>query len=159
MEDSIERIIKLDKILFKVSKHADLRMNQRDISLSKLNAYLSNVIKSDDWYLWLSLHTNEEGWFDLFLGDHRRYMVYDPKTQITCLMSFKKICKKDKIDDIRRVKIITIFHGRPVGQSKKNIKKNKFYRFKTKSNFNKAQNNQIRVPYFDLRQGIKESHA
>ena len=75
MEDSIERIIKLDKILFKVSKHADLRMNQRDISLSKLNAYLSNVIKSDDWYLWLSLHTNEEGWTDLFLGTHRKYMV------------------------------------------------------------------------------------
>ena len=159
MEDSIERIIKLDKILFKVSKHADLRMNQRDISLSKLNAYLSNVIKSDDWYLWLSLHTNEEGWFDLFLGAHRKYMVYDPETQITCLMLFNKICKKDKIDDIRRVRIVTTFHGRPVGQSKKNIKKNKFYRFKTKNNFNKPQNNQIRLPYFDLRQGIKESHA
>tara|TARA_Y100001970_G_C13799442_1_gene634298 strand:- start:132 stop:635 length:504 start_codon:yes stop_codon:yes gene_type:complete len=155
--NNIKNIFK-DKILFQVSKHANFRMAERDITPSKLDEYISNVNESDDWHIWLGLHTNQEGWFDLYLQNERKYMIYDPKTKITCLMFFHKIKISSTREELRRIKIVTIFHGRPVGQSKQNIKKNKFYKFKVPDSIvYRAQVRDHKIPYYDLRQGIKES--
>lgn len=145
--------IKIDGILFQISNHAKRRMSDREISHSKLNEYCQNLIISDDWQIWLNFHTTKDGWFDHLYENKPRYMIYDPSTKMTSFMAFLKINKYDERHNQRRVKIITIFHGRPVSQSKKNIKRNKFYSLSKPFS---AQSKQLRIPYFDIKQGIKE---
>jgi len=150
--------ILVNDILFEATKHANNRKSERKISQHQYIKYLSNLAESDDWNLWLNLHTKEDGAFDLYINNETKYPVYDPKTKLTSILYFPKINEKDSLNNIRRIKIISVWNGRPVGASKKNIKKNNFHNFKTSK---KARNqiNSLKVPYFHLIKGTKEAYV
>ena len=56
---------------------------------------------------------------------------------------------------IRRISVLTAWNGRPVGPSKKNLKKNKFYKWKTSRKLCN-QINKSKMSYFCLLKGVRE---
>ena len=49
----------VNDILFEATKHANNRKLERKISQDQYVKYLSNLAESDDWNLWLNLHTQQ----------------------------------------------------------------------------------------------------
>ena len=147
-----KNILKND-ILFKIAGHSDYRTSERSISCKKFYQYISNVAESDDWNIWLDFHTTEDGEFDLHCDGQPIYRVYDPETKVTTILLFWKINRRDALNNIRRISVLTAWNGRPVGSSKKNLKKNKFHKFRS---YQKPRNqrNRIKVPYFHLKKGM-----
>tara|TARA_X000000368_G_scaffold20488_1_gene16040 strand:- start:1676 stop:2164 length:489 start_codon:yes stop_codon:yes gene_type:complete len=153
-----KNILKND-ILFKITGHSDCRTSERSIPKNKFYECISNVAESDNWNIWLNLHTTEDGEFDLLCDDQPIYRVYDPVTKVTAILLFWKINRTDSLNNIRRISVLSAWNGRPVGPSKKNLKKNKFHKFRS---FQKPrnQNYRVKVPYFHLIKGnvdIKEA--
>mgnify|MGYP001170365409 FL=1 len=145
-----------NQIMFHVVKHTDFRTSERSISRDRFHEYISNVANSDNWNLWLGLHTTEDGDFDLNIGDEQpKYRVYDPKTKITSILFFWRINMHDIAKGIRRISVLTAWNGRPVGPSKKNLKKNKFHKWKTSRKLCN-QINKSKMSYFCLLKGVRE---
>ena len=98
----------------------------------------------------------EDGDFDLNIGDEQpKYRIYDPKTKITSILFFWRINMHDIAKGIRRISVLTAWNGRPVGPSKKNLKKNKFHKWKTSRKLCN-QINKSKMSYFCLLKGVRE---
>ena len=80
-------------------------------------------------------------------------MVYDPETKLTTILLFWKINRGDALNNTRRISIVTAWNGRPVAPSKKNLKKNRFHKFRS-SQKPRNQCNRVKVPYFHLIKGM-----
>ena len=153
MNKSEKKHIVINQIMFHVTKHVDYRKSERSISKDKFYECISNVAESDDWNIWLNFHTTEDGEFNLDSENQPKYTVYDPETKITTILFFWKINKNDVSNNIRRISVLSAWNGRPVGPSKKNLKKNKFHKFRS-SQKPRNQTTRVKVPYFHLIKGM-----
>ena len=153
MNKSEKEHILINEIMFHITKHVDFRKSERSIAKDKFYECISNVAKSDDWNIWLNFHTTQDGEFDLHWDDQPKYRIYDPETKVTTILLFWKVSRNDALNNIRRISVLSAWHGRPVGPSKKNLKKNKFHKFRS-SQKPRNQTNRIKVPYFHLIKGM-----
>lgn len=147
-----KNVLKND-IIFKITKHSNFRISERGISENQFYEYISNVAESDNWNIWLNFHTTEDGEFDLDFCNEPKYPVYDPETKVTTILLFSKINRVDALNNIRRISVLSAWNGRPAGASKKNLKKNKFHKFRS-SQKPRSQINKFKVPYFHLDKGM-----